>query len=118
MYFLKKINGVILLLLLTINSCTAQIKNAKTETVTIYGNCGMCEKKIETAGNIKNLVKVEWDKDTKLAKLTYDSKKTSVDEILKRIALSGYDSDKFRAPDDVYKKLHGCCQYERTIKTK
>ena len=24
----------------------AQIKNAKTETVKIYGNCGMCETKI------------------------------------------------------------------------
>ncbi len=119
MYFLKKLNSAILLpLSLAIGSCDAQIKNAKTEKVTVYGNCSMCEKKIEAAGNIKGIVKVEWNKDTKLATLTYDSKKTYTDEILKRIALSGYDSDKFPAPDEVYEKLHECCQYERVIKTK
>jgi Protein of unknown function (DUF3347) len=28
----------------------------------------------------------------------------------------GYDSDNFLAPDAVYKKLHGCCKYERVKK--
>ncbi len=103
------------LLAFTVN-LNAQIKNAKTETVTIYGNCGMCENNIETAGNVKKVSVVDWDKTSKLATLTYDSKKTSADEILKRIALAGYDSDKFLAPDDVYDNLHGCCQYDRTAK--
>ena len=48
---------------------------------------------------------MDWNKDTKIATITYDEKKTNQDEILKRIALSGYDSDKFLAPDDVYAKL-------------
>ena len=94
----------------------AQIKNAKTETVKIYGNCGMCETKIENAGNIKKVAKVDWDQDSKMATLTYDTTKTNPDEILKRIALAGYDSDKFLAPDDVYNNLHGCCQYDRVAK--
>ena len=94
----------------------AQIKNAKTETVKIYGNCGMCETKIENAGNIKKVAKVDWDQDSKMATLTYDSTKTNSNEILKRIALVGYDSDKFLAPDDVYDNLHGCCQYDRVAK--
>ena len=94
----------------------AQIKNAKTETVKIYGNCGMCETKIENAGNIKKVAKVDWDQDSKTATLTYDTTKTNSDEILKRIALAGYDSDKFLAPDDVYDNLHGCCQYDRVAK--
>ena len=98
-------------------SCEAQVKNAKTETVKIYGNCGMCETTIETAGNVKKVAKVDWDKDTKMATITYDSTKTNQNEILKRIALAGYDSDKFLAPNDVYNKLHGCCQYERVSKT-
>lgn len=95
----------------------AQIKNAKTETVKIYGNCGMCETKIENAGNIKKVAKVDWDQDSKMATLTYDTTKTNPDEILKRIALVGYDSDKFLAPDEVYNNLHGCCQYDRVAKT-
>jgi copper chaperone CopZ len=107
---------VAITLLLSFTSCNAQIKNAKTETVKIYGNCGMCEKTIEKAGNLKDIVKIDWNVDTKIATITYDAKKTNQDEILKRIALSGYDSDKFLAPDDVYDNLHGCCQYERVAK--
>lgn len=95
---------------------SAQIKNAKTETVKVYGNCGMCESKIEKAGNLKNVAKVDWNQETGIATLTYDSKKTNQDEILKRIALAGYDSDKFLAPDAVYDTLHGCCQYDRVAK--
>jgi hypothetical protein len=34
----------------------------------------------------------------------------------KRIALVGYDSDKFLAPDATYDALHECCQYERVEK--
>ena len=94
----------------------AQIKNAKTQSVKIYGNCGMCETKIEKAGNIKKIANVDWNQETQMATLTYDAKKTNQDEILKRIALVGYDSDKFLAPDDVYNNLHGCCQYDRVAK--
>lgn len=104
-------------LLLSFTACNAQIKNAKTETVKIYGNCAMCKSTIEKAGNIKKVAQVDWNKDTKTAVLTYDSTKTNQDEILKRIALAGYDSDQFLAPDDVYAKLPECCQYERVNKT-
>ncbi len=105
------------LLLFSFSSCNAQIKNAKTESVKIYGNCEMCKKTIETVGNIKKVANVDWNKDSKMATLTYDSTKTNQAEILKRIALAGYDSDQFLAPDDVYSKLAGCCQYERVNKT-
>jgi copper chaperone CopZ len=114
----KSISNILVAItvLLSFASCNAQIKNAKTETVKIYGNCGMCEKTIEKAGNIKDAAKVDWNVDTKMATITYDSNKTNQDAILKRIALSGYDSDKFLAPDDAYSKLAGCCQYDRVAK--
>lgn len=103
--------------LLSFTACNAQIKNAKTESVKIFGNCGMCETTIEKAGNSKKIAKVDWNKDTKMATITYDAKKTNKEEILKRIALSGYDSEKFLAPNDVYAKLPECCQYERKAQT-
>ena len=112
---LKKIMMTITLLLSVI-VMNAQIKNAKTETVKIYGNCGMCKTKIEKAGSLKNISKVDWNEDTKMATLTYDESKTNQDEILKRIALVGYDSEKFLAPADAYSKLPGCCQYDRDAK--
>jgi len=111
--FMKIMIAISVLLSTTSN---AQIKNAKTESVKIYGNCGMCETKIEKAGNIKKIANVDWNQETQMATLTYDAKKTNQDEILKRIALVGYDSDKFLAPDDVYNNLHGCCQYDRVAK--
>lgn len=102
--------------MLSFIASNAQIKNTKTETVKIYGNCGMCETTIEKAGNVKKTAQVDWNKDTKTASITFDSTKTNQDEILKRIALAGYDSDKFLAPDDVYAKLPECCLYERVNK--
>ncbi|MBS3921987.1 MAG: DUF3347 domain-containing protein [Nitrosarchaeum sp.] len=113
---MKSIILMATVVLLSTTVCQSQVNNAKTETVKIYGNCGMCETKIETAGNIKKIAKVDWNQETNLATITYDSTKTNQDEILKRIALVGYDSDKFLAPDDVYAKLHGCCKYERVNK--
>ncbi len=107
---------VAITVLLSFTACNAQIKNAKTESIKVYGNCSMCEKTIEKAGNKKNIAKVDWNEDTKIASITYDAQKTNQDEILKRIALSGYDSDKFLAPDNIYNKLHGCCKYDREAK--
>ena len=103
-------------LMLLSTSINAQIKNEKIETVKVYGNCGMCETKIEKAGSIKKIAKVDWNQETQMATLTYDASLTNQDEILKRIALAGYDSDKFLAPDEVYNSLHGCCQYDRVAK--
>lgn len=107
---------VAIVLLLTFTASEAQIKDAKTTTIKIYGNCDMCKATIEKAGNIKKLAKVDWDTATKMATLTYDAQKTTQDAILKRIALAGYDSDTFLAPDDVYSKLPECCQYKREAK--
>lgn len=95
---------------------SAQIKNAKTESVKISGNCGMCETTIEKSGSAKRVAQVDWDRDTKMASITYDASKTSKDEILKRIALAGYDNESYLAPDAAYASLHGCCQYEREFK--
>ena len=108
---------VAITLLLSVTTTNAQIKNKISETVKISGNCGMCKEKIEKAGNLKKIAKVDWNQETNMATLTYDAKKTNQDEILKRIALAGYDSEKFLAPDTVYNNLHGCCQYERVGKT-
>ena len=98
---------------LVLTSCETQVDNTKTETVKIYGNCGMCKKTIDKSGNIVDIAKVDWNKDTKMATISYDSTRTNLDEILKRISNAGYDSDAFNAPDEAYRNLHECCQYER-----
>lgn len=114
---MKSVNILIAILLLSFTACNAQIKNAKTASVKIYGNCGMCETTIEKAGNLKKVAQVDWDKDSKMASIIFDSTKTNQNAILKRIALAGYDSDQFLAPDHVYSALPECCRYERVNKT-
>ena len=103
---------IVLSVLLSATSGFAQIKNPKTETVKIFGNCDMCKTSIEKAGNLKKIAVVSWNKDSKMAEITFDSKKTNRDEILKRIALAGYDSDEYLAPNTAYAQLAGCCKYE------
>lgn len=104
---------MVALVVLAITQSNAQINNAKTEVVKVYGNCGMCKKNIEKAATIEGIVSVQWDKNTKIATLEYDGQKTNQEEILSRIALAGYDSEKFKAKKEDYDNLDGCCQYER-----
>jgi hypothetical protein len=113
---MKSLLSMIAIMLLSTTIVFAQFKNSKTETIKVYGNCEMCKAKIEKAGGQKSISKVVWSEETNMATITYDAKKTTTDAILKKIALAGYDSDNFLAPDAVYKKLHGCCKYERVKK--
>ncbi len=113
----------VLACLLLITSCSAQslsrisgMKNARTVTVHVNGDCGMCKKTIEKVAFVKGEAEADWDVDAKTARITYDSVHTTLDAVLERIAQAGYDSEKFLAPDAAYAALPGCCQYERTDK--
>jgi copper chaperone CopZ len=105
-----------MLLLISLGSCAGPIRNAKTEIFKVAGNCDMCKNTIEAAANKKGLAEAEWNKDTKVLKLTYDAQKTTADEVLKRVAYAGYDNEKFLSPDDAYAKLPECCHYDRLKK--
>ncbi len=115
MNIVKNSSGWLLLtvMLLTGTTLNAQIAGAKTSTVKVYGNCGMCEKTIEKAAWEKGVSQADWNKDTKMAVLTFDPAKTSEEALLKKIAAVGYDSDNFRASNEVYDNLHACCHYDR-----
>lgn len=112
----KKINIILLAACFSFISCAVKIPNAKIENAKIHGNCAMCEKTIEDAIYKKKEAKGDWNLDSKIAIISYDSTKTNIDAILKRVALAGYDSDTYLAPDDAYNKLEQCCQYIRTNK--
>lgn len=115
---MKKLIFIILLFLTVCQIGFTQIKNAKTKTVKIYGNCFMCKAQIEKAGNQENIAQVDWDLQTQVATITYDVQKTTANKILKRIAMAGFDNDKYLAPDEAYQKLERCCRYERIAKHK
>lgn len=116
MKFTNQIVVLITTSLFTLTGCDAQVKNAKTETAKVFGNCGMCKKTIEKAANENGIVKAEWNEDAKTLSLTYDTFSTNKDAILRRVADAGYDNEKYTAPDQAYNGLHGCCQYDRPKK--
>jgi len=110
--------GMVSLVLLTNITIHAQIKNAKTATVKVFGNTPAAKMVIEGEGKSGKTARVAWDRQTNMATITYDASKTNTDEILKRIALAGYDNEKFLAPDDVYAQLPKADQYVRSLKPK
>ena len=105
-------------ILLSIQSATAQKATQSTvitDTLAVNGDCSMCKKKIETACfGLKGVKKANWDDEKLTLIVSYDSTKTNADAILKRIALAGYDNEKYKADDKVYFKLEECCQYDRS----
>ncbi|WP_286710356.1 MULTISPECIES: DUF3347 domain-containing protein [Sphingobacterium] len=113
---LMSLLGLVIPVLLSTQHTHAQIKNAKTATVKIFGNTPAVKTIIEKEGRDGQFAKVDWNQATKLAVVTYDSSKTSADEVLKRIALAGFDNEKFLAPDDAYVQLAKAEQYERVLK--
>lgn len=100
--------------LFSFTNTKASSMHNETVTFKVYGNCTMCKKRIETAlTKTSGITSAVWDVNTKMVTVVYDPHTITVDAIHKPIADVGHDTDKLKAPDDVYSKLPGCCQYER-----
>lgn len=91
----------------------SQMTTTKTETIKVSGNCDMCKARIEKAAKVDGVSNAEWNTKTKMLSLEYDSAKVKSDDIQKKIAATGHDTEKFKADDKAYAKLPGCCQYDR-----
>ncbi|MBX3101226.1 MAG: heavy-metal-associated domain-containing protein [Bacteroidetes bacterium] len=85
---------------------------------TVYGNCSMCQERIETAATrLKGVRKAHWDREKKSLTVSYDPQKLQLKDIHKAVAAVGHDTEEVRAPDKAYEALHGCCQYERPARS-
>lgn len=104
-----KIIYIITILLISFTSVFAQ-KTVKS-TLKVYGNCGMCKERIETALDHTGIKMAKWDPTTKNLEVVYNSKKLSEQQIHELIAAAGHDTEKAKAKDDVYGKLPFCCLY-------
>ena len=94
-------------------SCEAS-EDTKTASFKVYGSSGMCKDRIEKAAtSVEGVCSSEWDKETKMVKLTYHPENVEVKKIHDAIALVGHDTEKAKASDEVYASLPGCCKYER-----
>lgn len=100
----------LILILVFIVSC----KNTVVETqVHVWGSCELAKKKIDSAAKIDGVQKADWNMESRLLTLKFDSTKVSLDNILKNIAMAGFDNERYFADDYAYEQLPDNCKYER-----
>lgn len=118
MKIIKILSAIVIAMLIStgVNGQTTKdnAKGPKTETFKVNGVCGMCKTRIENGLKMDGISKAEWDKTTKIATVTYNPSKVTIDDMKKKVASLGHDTDKYKADDEVYAKLHSCCHYDRT----
>lgn len=115
----------ILSVIAMLSSCGEEVNNDENKTLTsvsngmstsvfkVWGNCDMCKETIEGSLKVDGVTSADWNSDSKMITVVFDSAIISLDQIQKHIASVGYDNVKYTADDKVYNELHDCCQYDR-----
>lgn len=107
---------IVLLMCLLSTAATAGKKHSKTAVVKIYGNCGECKERIEDALQHRNgIYKADWNVDSKMLTVRYDSTLFTQAVIQKILADVGHESEGFLTDATTYNALTPCCQYEREL---
>ena len=100
----------LLLAVLATSALSAQAQKAEL-TFGVSGLCGMCEDRIEAAFDQKGIVAAVYDLEKKTIHVVYKTKKWNEDRLHKLATAAGHDTDKYKADDEVYANIHGCCKY-------
>jgi periplasmic mercuric ion binding protein len=106
----------ILFFLFAITGSASVYAQAKTDTFAVSGECKMCKKKIETAAKAAGATYANWDVNSKIITVKYNSESSNAAKIQQGIARAGYDTPTIKASDAAYNSLEDCCKYERTTK--
>lgn len=77
----------------------------------VYGVCEQCKHRIEEALKVKGIESADWNIDTKILALTYNSARISLDKIQNKITGAGHDTYQKKANNVVYNQLPSCCHY-------
>ena len=99
------------------NNVLAQKAKKETATFKVFGNCGQCKTRMETACDVKGVKVAEWDIETKQMVVVFNPEKISLTQIHEIIAACGHDTELKTAPDEAYKKLPDCCLYREKPNT-
>lgn len=109
-----KTKAIYLTVTIALLSFTTVFGQVKTEKFKVYGNCGMCENRIEKAAkSVEGVSNAEWDKKTQTIEISFDASKTDVHKVHMAIAKVGHDTEMHKAKDETYNSLPGCCKYDR-----
>jgi len=95
---------------------TSSFAQSKTDNIPVSGNCGMCKNNIEKAAKKAGATSADWNTESKILTVKYNSSTTNAAKIQQSIAAVGYDTRDVKGSDEAYEKLHACCKYERVKK--
>lgn len=109
---MKKILTLVTVLVIGLTG-VAKAQGDSTATFKVWGNCESCQARIEKAAKAAGATKADWNADTKVMEVTFNSSKTSSDKIQQKIAAIGHDTEKYKSLANAYNKLPGCCKYDR-----
>ena len=102
----------IFVLILTVCSIASFAQSKITESkIKVFGNCGMCKKRIETALEVKGVKTATWNTETKELEVVYNKTKITEKKIHELVASVGHDTELVKAKDAVYMDLPFCCLY-------
>ncbi|HKJ42354.1 MAG TPA: cation transporter [Sunxiuqinia sp.] len=111
---MKKTKTIALIASLFVAGTMATFAGNKTEQFLVNGKCGSCEKRIEKAAQtVDGVSEAHWDQKTKKMAVSFDDQQTSMKQIETAIAMTGHDTQLFRASNVRYNELPACCHYER-----
>jgi hypothetical protein len=88
----------------------------KTDSLHVEGVCKMCQSRIQKFAYGKGVKFAEWNLTNSYLKLVYNSEKTNLEDISKRVAKAGHSTNLTKATEEAYGKLPNCCQYESVEK--
>lgn len=81
-------------------------------SISVNGVCGMCKERIESAALlIKGVKTADWNIAERMLHLEIEEPSYDDDQLQKAIAAVGHDTEKYKAPEAAYEKLHDCCKY-------
>jgi periplasmic mercuric ion binding protein len=109
---MKKVSLILSVVLLTLMSVFSNKALAQTKEIVILttAQCGECKEHIEKAlMAVKGVRFAELDIKTKQAKVVYNEKRTTPEELRKAISMAGYDADEVPADPEAVKRLNPCC---------
>lgn len=104
----------ILLALIVIFGVVAHAQKSskyKSDTLRVYGNCDMCEERIENACDVIGMKRADWNVETGMLTVLYNPSKIAVEEIHQLCADAGHATSKVKANEEAYDNLHHCCKY-------
>lgn len=79
----------------------------------VWGNCEMCKETIEGSLQVDGVTEANWNVESKVLSVTYDTTRIDLDQVEKNVAAAGYDNVKYKGDDKAYDNLPDCCKYDR-----